>query len=84
MKGLYMTQEKKKVKKGKKVHLFKAAGFILKFYRVKLQNFKWDYFKKTNARGNSFVSTKKTNSNDYVKKTLFSLLKKFENTRLVV
>ncbi len=81
MKGLYMTQVKKKVKKGEKVHLFKATGFILKFYRVKLQNFKWDYFKKTNARRNSFVSTKKTNSKDYAKKTLFSLLKKFENTQ---
>ena len=83
MKGISLTQVKKKVKKGKKgpkAHLFKTTSFILKFYRAKLSNFKWDYYQKTNARRNSFISAKKTNIQDYVKKTLLSLLKKFVKT----
>lgn len=78
MEGLHLTKvkKKKKVKQGEEVSLFKATGFVFKFYRIKLQNSKWDYYKKTYVRGNSFSITKKINSKYNVKKTLLSLLKK--------
>ena len=73
-------KKKKKVKKEEEVHLFKAASFILKFYGIKLQDFEWNYYKKTNVRGNSFISTKKINIKNDVKKIVLSLLIKFKKT----
>ena len=68
------------MKKGEEVHLSKAASFILKFYGIKLQDFEWNYYKKTNVRGNSFISTKKINIKNDVKKIVLSLLIKFKKT----
>lgn len=84
MEGLSLTQVKKKVKTGAEVHFFKAASFILKFYGSKLQDFKWDYYKNTNVRGNTFIITKKTNIKDDVKKTVLSLLKGLKGLFVVV